>query len=87
MGSLSTIFQLYRDGEFYWWKKPEYPEKTTGLSQATNKLDHIMLYRIHLAISGFRTHNVRNGRISGLMIIGSDVFMITTIFFYIHVYL
>ena len=43
---LSAIFQLYHGGEIYWWRKPEHLEKI------------IVLYRVHLAMSKIRTHNV-----------------------------
>jgi hypothetical protein len=41
---ISTIFQLYRDSQFYRWRKPEDPEKTTNLSQVTDKFHHLILY-------------------------------------------
>ena len=54
---LSTIFQLYRGGQFYWWRKPDYPVKTTELSQVTDNLSHSVVSSTP-RLSGIRTHNV-----------------------------
>ena len=59
---LSTIFQLYPDSQFYWWKKQENQEKTTDLPQDTDKHYHMMLNRVHLTLSGIQTHNFSGGR-------------------------
>ena len=40
---LSAIFKLYHGDHFQWWRKPEYPERTTDPGQATGKLYHLRL--------------------------------------------
>jgi len=40
-----------------YWKKTEYPKKTTNLPEITDSyLYHIMLYRVHLVTAVRRTH-------------------------------
>jgi hypothetical protein len=33
---------LCRGGQLYWWRNPEYPEKTTDLLQVTDNYIHIL---------------------------------------------
>jgi hypothetical protein len=49
---------------FFWWRKPDYPGKTMDLPEVTDKLYHILLYRVHLAWVGFE--------LPTLVVIGSE---------------
>ena len=51
-----VIFQLYRGGQFDWWRKPEYPMKTTDLRQIVlnthrHEQDSILNIRLQVMIS------------------------------------
>ena len=54
---LSSILQLYHGHQFYWWRKLEYPEKTTNLSKITDKLSHNVVSSTP-RLSGIQTQNI-----------------------------
>ena len=60
--SLSTIFQLYRGGQFYWMEATRVPRE--NLSQVTDKLYHIMFIKYTLPWTGFK--------LTTLAVIGTD---------------
>jgi hypothetical protein len=45
------VYQLNHGSQFYWWRKPEYPEKTINLPQVTDKL-------LLMTINGFTISNL-----------------------------
>ena len=58
---LSITFQLYRGGQnLIGGENLSTRENTTDLSEVTDKLYHIMLYRT-FRLSGIRTHNLKGG--------------------------
>ena len=55
---LSTIFQLFRGGQFYWWRKPQ------TFRKSLSNFCHITLYRVYLTWAGFK--------LTTLLVIGTD---------------
>ena len=60
--TFNNISVIHGD-QFYWWRKSEYPEKTTDLPQVNDKtLSHnVVSSTPHL--SGLRTHNISGDRL------------------------
>jgi len=56
--TLSTIFQLYRGGPFYWWRTPEYHRPVTSYWQV---LSHNVVSSAP-RLSGIRTHHLSGDR-------------------------
>ena len=59
---LSTIFQLYRGGQFYWWREPEYPKKRKNNRPAKSNWQNLSHNVVSSTLNGIQTHNVSGDR-------------------------
>ena len=64
LSPFSTIYQLYHGGHCYWCRKQKYSQKTTHLSQVTDKLYYIMCIEYTFLWTGFE--------LTTLVTIGTD---------------
>jgi hypothetical protein len=46
---LSSIFQGYRDGQFYLWKEPKNPKKTENMVENVVKDTYSIMYRLDIS--------------------------------------
>ena len=67
-----TIVQLYSGGQFYCLGTPSTRRKPLYRSQSIDKLFHIM-YRVHLAMGGIRTHNYSDNISSDCVVIPTTI--------------
>ena len=59
--TFSTIYQLYRGGQFYCWRKPEYPVKTKPVVSHWQTLSRNVVSSTP-RLRRIRTHNVSGDR-------------------------